>query len=184
MTLEQQLDALTELGLHLNDGVTLDDLLYSWKREDYEKDPFDLLLFMLGCEVEREPWGRYVCDKAWNFDTECIEDTGAYVIIVQNLCRIAGMPNLITHIQDFVDIENETAWLKYTLEGQERFYKVEVCSDWADPETVGAVMEDIERDGKRFYAKDNGQAAIWFYLDKSTADQLNVLTGNALQTNR
>ena len=44
-------------------------------------------------------------------------------------------------------------------------------------------MRDIERDGKRFYGKDNGQASIWFYLDQTAADKLNALTGNALKTN-
>lgn len=36
MKLEQQLEKLAELGLPLNDGVTVDDLLYSFDREDYE----------------------------------------------------------------------------------------------------------------------------------------------------
>ena len=41
-------------------------------------------------------------------------------------------------------------------------------------------MKDIERDGKRFYAKDNGQASTWFYLDEVTAMKINALTGNML----
>lgn len=184
VTLEQQLETLAQLGLPLNHGVTIDDLLYSWDREEYESQPYDTVLFMLGSEVEREPWGRNICDSAWNFDVECIEDTGDYVRIVQNLCRVAGMPDLITDAEDFVDIANETAWLKYKIDGETRQYNVAVDNDWADPETVGSIMEDIERDGKRFYAKDNGQASIWFYLDKSTADKLNRLTRNALKTNR
>ncbi|WP_279239794.1 hypothetical protein [Scytonema sp. UIC 10036] len=40
MTLEQQLEKLAELGLTLNEGVTIDDLLYSFDREDYEKNLF------------------------------------------------------------------------------------------------------------------------------------------------
>ena len=184
MTLEQQLETLAELGLELNDGITVDDLLYSWDRDEYENEPFDTILFMLGSEVEREPWGRNICDKAWNFDVECIEGNGSYVAIVKNLCRVSGTPELITDIEDSVDIENGNAWLKYTIDGKQRYYTVVVDNDWADPETVGAVMDDIERDGKRFYAKDNGQASIWFYLDESTADRLNQLTGNALKTNR
>lgn len=183
ITLERQLETLAQLGLPLNDGVTVDDLLYSWGREDYESKPYDTLLFMLGSEVEREPWGRNVCDRAWNFDVECIEDVGSYVTIVENLCRVAGMPNLVSDLEDFVDIENKSAWLKYTIDGQQRQFNVPVDNDWADPETVSAVMRDIERDGRRFYGKDNGQASIWFYLDQPTADTLNALTGNALKTN-
>ncbi|MEZ6113205.1 MAG: hypothetical protein R3C99_19660 [Pirellulaceae bacterium] len=184
VTLEEQLETLAQLGLELNDGVTVDDLLYSCDRQEYENQPYDTLLFMLGSEVEREPWGRNVCDRAWNFDVECIEDTGSYVMIVENLCRVAGIPHLIADAEDFVDIENETAWLKYTVDGQPRHFEIPVDDDWADPKTISAVMRDIERDGKRFYDKDNGQASIWFYLDQPTADKLNALSGNALRANR
>ncbi|MGY8768596.1 MAG: hypothetical protein ACKVH8_09235 [Pirellulales bacterium] len=184
VTLEHQLETLGQLGLTLNDGVTIDDLLYSWDREEYENEPYDMILFVLGSEIEREPWGRNICDRAWNFDIECIEATGSYVTIVNNLCRVAGKPDLITDLEDVVDFKNGKAWLKYTIDGELRHYTVPVDNDWADPDTISAVIEDIERDGKRFYAKDNGQASIWFYLDTDTADKLNVLTGNALRTNR
>lgn len=182
-TLEEQLGTLAQLGLTLSDGVTVDDLLYSWDRQVYENHPYDTLLLMLGSEVEREPWGRNVCERAWNFDVECIEDTNSYVTIVKNLCRVAGMPDLISKVEDFVDMENETAWLKYTIDGKQRHFTIPIDDDWADPETVSAVMRDIERDGKRFYGKDNGQATIWFYLDQITAERLNALTGSALKTN-
>lgn len=180
MTLEQQLDALAELGLTLNDGVTVDDLLYSFDREAYEDEPFDLILFVLGIEVERRPWGRSVCSRAWSLDMECICETGDYVRIVKRLCEVAGQPNLITDIEDFVDLESGKAWLKYVVDGQSRNYTVAVNNDWADADTIAKVMSDIERDGFRFYAKDNGQASIWFYLNPSTAQKINALTGNAL----
>ncbi len=72
MTLEQQIATLAELGLHLNEGRTIDDLLDSLPRKDYEAQPFDLILFTYGIEVEREPWGRFFSSQVWNFDTECI----------------------------------------------------------------------------------------------------------------
>lgn len=180
MTLEQQLSALSELGLKLNDGVTVEDLLYSFDREQYENEPFDLILFVLGIEVERQPWGRWISSSAWNLDMECIVATGDYVRIVQRLCDIAGQSNLITNIEDFVDLESGKAWLKYSVDGQPRNYTVTVNDDWADPDTISRIMSDIERDGFRFYAKDNGQASIWYYLDSDTALKLNALADNAL----
>ena len=57
MTLEEQIKELSALGLNLNDGVTVDDLLYSFDRNEYESEPFELILFVLGIEVERAPWG-------------------------------------------------------------------------------------------------------------------------------
>jgi len=73
MILEKQLGVLAELGLRLNEGVTVDDLFYSYDRNQYETNPFDLILFVFGSEVERKPWGRNICDRAWNFDTEFID---------------------------------------------------------------------------------------------------------------
>ncbi len=181
MTLEQQLEKLAKLGFKLNDGISIDDLLYSCDREEYESEPYDTIMFILGSEVEREPWGRYFCDQVWNFDVECIEDSGAYVTIVENMCRIAGLPNLITNLKDYVDLDNGEAWLKYTIDGKNRHFNVRVDDDWADPDTVSAVMTDIERNGQRFYAIDNGQASILFFLDKEIARELNELTGNMLK---
>lgn len=184
MTLEQQLESLAKLGFRLNEGITIHDLLYSWDREKYENEPFQILLFMLGSEVEREPWGRNICDRAWNFDLECIEGHGSYVKIVENLGRVAGIPYLITDIEDSVVLESGKAWLKYKIDGKQRDYTIAVDDDWADPETISAVMKDIERDGKQFYAKENGQASIWFYLDKDTASKLHQLTGIELSKNQ
>lgn len=181
MTLEQQLSTLSDLGLELNDDVTVDDLLYSFGREDYEERPFNLILFVLGIEVERAPWGRFVCSRVWNFDTEYIDGTGSYVGIVKQLCRVAGDPDLLKDVRDFVDLKTGEAWLKYKVDGTERNWTIEVNDDWADTLTLSYVMDDIERDGFRFYFKDNGQAMVLFYLDPRTAAELNRLSNNALK---
>ena len=181
MTLEEQLAKLAEFGLKLADGVTVDDVLYSFGRDAYEKQPFDLILFVLGIEVEREPWGRSMCSSVWNFDTECIVSTGDYVRIVKRLCEVAGDPDRLTDIKDFVNLEAGDAWLAYKANGAERRWKVEVNDDWADTQNLSYVMDDIQRDGHRFYFKDNGQAMILFYLNPSTAAELNRLSQNALK---
>lgn len=180
MTLEEQLEKLASCGITLNDGITVEDLLYSFDRDTYESKPFDLLLFMLGAEVERRPWGRHVCSRVWNFDTECIEQTGDYVSIVQRLCEVAGQPDLITNVTDFVDLDSGIAWLKYTIDGNNREWTIEVADDWADTLTLSYVMDDIERDGRRFYSKENGQSMILYYLDATTAAEINRLSNNSL----
>ncbi|MGE0761463.1 MAG: hypothetical protein AB7O38_30900 [Pirellulaceae bacterium] len=181
MTLEQQLAKLAELGLTLNDGVTIDDILYSFDRKDYEERPFDLILFVLGIEVERAPWGRSVCSRVWNFDTECITSTGDYVRIMERLCQVAGQADRLKDVSDFVDLDAGKAWLSFKVDGTLRNWPIEVNDDWADTLTLNYVMADIERDGHRFYFKDNGQAMVLFYLDSNTATQLNRLSNNALK---
>lgn len=174
LSLEEQLSRLEALGVKLNPGITVDDLLYSHEREEYEAEPFDLLLFVLGVEVEREPWGRFFSDNAWNLDTECIEDVGSYADIVENLCRIAGNKALIFDVSDTVDIMSESGKLEYTVGGVRRSIDVEIDNDWADPATVTQIMSDIEEQvpGRHFYGVDNGQASIWYFLTKEQADTM------------
>jgi hypothetical protein len=181
MTLEQQLAKLAELGLKLDDGINVDDILYSCDREEYEQRPFDHILFVLGIDVERAPWGRSVCSRVWNFDMECINSTGDYVRIVKRLCQVAGQPDRLKEVSDFVDIDAGKAWLKYKVDGTQRDWLVEVNDDWADTLTLNYVMDDIERDGRRFYFKDNGQAMVLFYLDADAAAELNRLSNDALK---
>jgi hypothetical protein len=183
MTLEKQLESLADLGLQMNPGITVDDLLYSYERIEYESDPFELILFIFGNEVERETWGRQFCERAWTFDTECIDSTGSYMRIAEKFCRVAGMPTLFKHIEDFVDLAKGKAWLKYWVDGNERFYTIPVDNDWADPATVGSIMKDIERHGNRFYGKLDGQSTTWFYLNHETAEALNRLANGALSPN-
>jgi hypothetical protein len=182
MTLEQQIETLAELGLHLNEGVTIDDLLYSLPREEYEKRPFHLILFLYGGVVEREPWDQLICSKVWNFDMECIENTGDYVNIVESLCRISGQSERVTEIVDSVDWDSNTAWLEYTVDGQKQHWTIEVNDDWADMLTVNYVMDDLETNDHWFYSIDAGQGMLLFYLDHETGTKLNHLTNNALQS--
>jgi hypothetical protein len=181
MTLEQQLQRLADLGLVLNDGIVVDDLLYSFGRDAFEKRPFNLVLFVLGTEVERAPWGRPFCSRVWDFDTECIATTGGYVRIVNRLCQVAGEPDRLSSVSDFVDIRSGKAWLTYRIDGAERNRPVVVNDDWADSSTIAHVMDDIQRDGRRFYFKDNGQAMVLFYLDPGSAAELNEVSNNALK---
>ncbi len=184
LALEDQLDALADLGIQLNPGITIDDMLYSYPREEFERTPFEVVLFVLGIEVERKPWGRYFSNQVWNFDAECIADPTIYTEIVQNLCRISNAGSSVAEIESDVDFEANKAWLKYrVVRGEEsviRHWDVEVDHDWADPMAVSYVMADIEQGGRHFYAKANGQASILFYLHQNTASKLSKLSNNAL----
>ncbi len=175
MKLETQLEKLAELGLVLNTGITIEDLLFSYDRDGFEKDPFECLLFAFGIEVEREPWGRRFCDRVWNFDTECIVATGDYVSIVQNLCLLSGDPDYLTDIVDYIDIAAGKCWLEYSIGDRRQHWTVEPNDDWADMMTITYVMEDLQRDGNQFYSRDNGQAMILVYLDPETASKLGDL---------
>ncbi|MER5361578.1 hypothetical protein [Streptomyces sp. NPDC002785] len=177
MRLEEQLDRLAELGLPLAAGRTVDELLYSWPREAYERKPFDLVLFALGCAVEAEPWERWFCDRAWHFDTECVRGRGSYVAIARQLCRIAGRPNALSGLRDHVDLGAEEAWIAYTAGDRQVNWPIEVRDDWADLMVVGYLMDELEHGGRRFHVRHNGQAMTLFFLDDDAAGRLDALAG-------
>ncbi|WP_216362626.1 hypothetical protein [Bowmanella denitrificans] len=179
--LEAQIQALAESGLKLNDGVTVGDLLYSWSREEYEQSPYDLIFSIYGSEVERAPWGRNVCDKVWNFDVESIEGDGAYVDIVHRLSLLTGAVSRISDIKDSVNFGSGEAWVSYKIDGKSRKHNIVIDNDWADAKAVDAVMQDMLVSDHSFYAIDNGQASIWFFLNEKTASELNKLSGGKLK---
>ncbi len=178
MKLETQIDKLAQLGLPLNEGITVDELLISWSRDDYEGSPFETILFTYGIEVEKKPWGRFFCDRAWNFDAECICDNGDYAAIVTMFHRISGKQKSLENLSDEVDLDSEKAHLRYTLDGELREFTPRIDNDWVDPDIAAAIMQDMRGDGYDFYGKDNGQATVWFYMTPQNANLLNELAKN------
>lgn len=183
MKLEEQIEKLSDVGLLLNPGVSVENLLLLFSREEFEEAPFDLILFVYGSEIEEEPWGRYFCDQAWNFDVEAIEDDGSYVEIVRQFHRITGKRKRIEGLQDKINIEESYAQLLYTVDGVERTYQPIVNDDWADAQVVESIMRDLRHSGYDYYPKDNGQASVWFYLSQDQANELNKLADNVFNLN-
>lgn len=55
LSLEKKLEILGGCGLRLESPFTIEDLLRSWKREDYDRSGFDLVLVGLGMTEEQAP---------------------------------------------------------------------------------------------------------------------------------
>lgn len=181
--LETQIDALKGAGLTLAPGRTVEELLTSWPREDYESDPYNLILFMYGSDVEAEPWGRAFCERGWNFDMECLVQKGDYVSAFENILRITGQPQIATGLSDNFNIAAKTCEIRYSLNGQPKVLKARIDNDWADPQAVAAFLRDIETaisDGRHFWAADNGQASILFFLTDAEAAKVNELRDDIL----
>jgi hypothetical protein len=179
--LEKQLQVLANAGITLNPGISVDDLLYSWDREEYESEPYNLLLFMMGSEVEREPWGRYISDRVWRFDTETISQSGDYTKIISRLCKVAGRHDYLTDVHDSIDFETGIGWVEYRVDGNLRKWEVEVNDDWVDSMVLSYIMDDIEDEQHRFYYQDNGQVMVLLYLTDESALLINDASGCLLQ---
>lgn len=182
--LERQIAHFEAAGLSLNPGITVDDLLHSYPASGYAGDPYRLLLFVYGSEVEREPWGRRICDAVLNFDYECIEGEGSYVQIVEAFARLAGVSSLITDCQDDADLSKKIGTLTYRAHGEPRSVPFRIDNDWADPKAVMAILSDMARlagDDRSFWSTDNGQAVILVFVNKETSKRLNALAEDLLE---
>lgn len=163
---------------------TIDELLRSWPRADYETDPYNLLLFMYGSEVETGPSGRFFCARGWNFDMECLYERGDYVRAFEDIVRITGHPRLVADMSDNFDPGYDACEIRYKLQGREKSLSARVDNDWADPKAVAAFMLDLESaigDGQRFWAADNGQSSVLFFVHDAEAAKINALRERVLQ---
>lgn len=132
LTLEDKLEILAGCGLSLAPPFLVSDLLESWSREDFEKPGFTLTLVGLGITEERPPWRNH-CVNTWHFDTECIEDSGAYVRIAERLSELTQGSLEITNVRDEVDLEAGIASLDFDHSGRAVHIDFEVNDDWVDP---------------------------------------------------
>lgn len=160
VSFDEQLRVLADCGISLSENVAPEALLESYAREEYEKNPFQLLLSVMGGEAEVEsqagPTG-YPSDSIWHFDTECIEDHGSYAAIAERLAVLAQPALPIEDVEDYVDVENQEAWLSFKLDGQTENWVATVNDDWID-ETIFSRFAALlqSRSEKRFTYIDLG----------------------------
>jgi hypothetical protein len=157
-SIEARLTTLQPLGIVLNAGRTVAEMLESWDREAHERDPM-LLFVSLGIEVEVGPArGKQFCDRAWYFDTECVVESGDYVRIIQNLSRLASGELTITNLTDFVDLNAGTAWVAFNVGNEQCRWNAIVDNDWADMSIVTRFATLLESMGstKRIAAIETG----------------------------
>jgi hypothetical protein len=132
LTLEQKLAILAGCGLSLAPPFTVQDLLDSWSREQFEEPGFTLALVGLGMTEEQPPWRNH-CVNAWHFDTECIEDDGSYVRIAQRMAEMTRGALVLENVRDHVDIEAGIASLDFEHSGAPIHLSFKVNDDWVDP---------------------------------------------------
>ncbi len=132
-SIEEKLRALAECGLKLKEGFSVADLEESWGREALDDPGFDLTLVCLGMTQESPPWTPH-CDQLWHFDTECIEGPGSYIHIGKRMAEMAQGSLPLSDFEDYVDIDEGKAWLRFKCEGQPVHIDCTVDNDWVDAE--------------------------------------------------
>ncbi len=172
LSFQEQLETFIELGFTLNENVNISDInRWEGEHEEFKDRPFHLLYQTLGQTIEREPWTTFT-NKCWNFDLEAIEDHGSYVDIMENISRITNGDLVFENLQDYVDIEENKAWVSFTCNGDNYKWDLKVDDDWADGDLfdkVQALADNYQTKGRFTYFNTGGQD---FVLGYHTEDEL------------
>jgi len=162
LTLERKLEILAECGLSPAPPFSLQDLLESWPRESFEKPGFSLTLVGLGMTEERPPWRNH-CVNVWHFDTECVEDTGAYVRIAKRMIELTQGSLAIENVRDQVDVEAGIANLDFEHSRNRVHIDLTVNDDWVDPSVFSCFVRLLAR---------SDPSKIFLYFDTEGQDCL------------
>ena len=110
-----------------------------------------------------------VGSRGFHLDYECINGHGDYVSLVKQFAFVAGMESAVSDIRDWVDVPRNEVFLKFDFKGKEYYFRPKVDRDWADQETIDAVMRLFTRRGYRFYRLSDN---VILFLKNSTAKRI------------
>ncbi len=178
VSVRQALEQLAALGIRRRDGISDDDLLLSLAGTMDSRADWASLLCVLGGEVERGEFQR-ISDDIWHLDAECIEDEGDYVRVLERFVILAKGRLPLTDLRDQVDIENDSAWVEFTLDGQPVHWDLEVSDDWLAPEFYTQLQELVaaHAGGKKFFVVALGQDSLICFGDAAMKEALSKLSG-------
>ena len=138
-SIEDKLDALEACGFRLSPDVSIEDLVAAWGRQKLDSPGWNAALICLGMtSVEDET--IFHCDKLWHFDTECIEDNGDYVRIIERMAAMTLGALTVAELTDAIDLAASTASIDFTCNGERVHIDCEVNDDWVDPAFFGHLV--------------------------------------------
>lgn len=161
LTLEQKLEHLALCGLKLAEPFTVEDLLYSWEREQLEQPGYDFLFSALAMCEEREPW-RQLCDSVYNFDTECIENDDDYTNILMQIAAMTKGDMLLSAFSEQVPIGGGKAHLSFKCNDLPVAIEFEQDNDWFSEQVLDRVLSLQQTTGskRRFFLRDTGDQTV------------------------
>ncbi|WP_420539096.1 hypothetical protein ACN92M_16920 [Paenibacillus polymyxa] len=172
---EDQLNQLSELGIFMRSDFKKELLLEETSRSEYEEDPYNLLLFTLGGEVEVNGEFINVSDEIWYLDAECIEDHGDYARVIM---RLGNMTKLkLNKITNYVDIQNSTAGVSFEYKKELIRWEMKVDDDWLDMEIFKKFNELTQTEqSMKLYISILDQGCLVGYFNQEQVIELNKLT--------
>ncbi len=180
VSFDAQFETFKKLGFALNHGTTLSDVdRWNEGKKEFENEPYSLLYTTLGQTIEREPWTP-LTNRCWDFDTEAIEDHGAYIEIMKNLERISRGEIKFKNLKDCVDVEEEKAWVSFEIKGVKYKWNLKVNDDWVDESLFTKVVEltnTLKTKGKYTYFDTGGQDAVIGFETPEKREEIIKATG-------
>jgi len=134
----------------------------------------------MGNEIEK-PAGNWIpiSNDIWYFDTECIDDSGVYVEIMDRLMKLTQGYLKFDNIEDYIDIENNKAWVSFYFKDNYYKWNLEVEEDWFDF-TLIQRLNDLLGDcayNKKFAVAVLDQTCLIGFLGSEQLENINRLSG-------
>lgn len=185
LTLEGKIKALAAVSVVIDPERTLEEILESFDREEYEQEGFDSLLFVLANEVETGPSaGAFYTNHLYSLDTECIEDHGDYARIATRLAVMFRDEFNIENISDKVDIDEDIAELSFECMGKKYHKKCRVDNDWLDVSIFELFIQcssDMRSEKKLVFTVSDGQNLLLSVMTPTQMKAFNKLTGQNMR---
>ncbi|MEQ8155718.1 MAG: hypothetical protein ABRQ25_12670 [Clostridiaceae bacterium] len=179
VSMEVQLNNLKEIGISLNSEIKINKIFQVVGRKDIETEPYVFLLIALGSEIEIAD-GQLVLmsDDVWYFDSECIEDSGIYVEIIERLFKMSKGYLRLDNIDDYVDIENNEAWVSFDFNQKYYRWDLKVEDDWFDMTLIQKINRMLIEHGynKKFAVVVLDQTSLIGFFSKEQLKKINDLT--------
>lgn len=179
VSFDEQIKVFKNLGIEFNEGASEADIINMWGKDELETEPYSLLYISLGSQVEREPWTP-ITNQCWHFDTEAIQNEGAYVDIIENLKRVSGGELNFKNITDVVDWDNQSASVSFELNGDKYSWDLKFDNDWVDPNLFSKIVKLTEKYktvGRFTYYNTGGQDLVIGWSKPEKLDEIKSKTG-------
>jgi hypothetical protein len=174
VSFNNQLQTLKSFGIALKSEIVPNDLLEEFSKQAFLEDPYQLLLITMGGELFRDDEFYIVSNNIWHLDTECIEDSGDYVRIIERLMKLSNIE--IQNIKDYVDIEIEEAWISFEFGSKIVKWELKVDGNWIDPEIFDKFIQLIgNRSNRNIVIATLGQDCLVAYLSEEQLLNINRL---------
>jgi len=176
--IEEQLRALAEFGIRPRHDDYPEWICHEWGKEAVESDPYNLMLYSLGGERERDggSWER-LSDDIYSFDTECVEDEDVYTTTLERLAALSKGVFSIANAHSAVDHDGQKASVSFTHKGTNHQWSLKYDDDWFDRDVINRINRLLKENGstKCFCTCSPDQNLIVVFESEDALEKLNRL---------